>query len=247
MIDSIFELKNKILVPYYQGLFDDEGRHIGSELLIRLNDPKLGILAPRFFLPDIEKAKLMTVVDLWSFKQAIAWQARHPQLHISCNISGQSLESDQFLSEICEYTAKNNSINVHKINIELTESSDIDDSAIEKAQMIVDLGYHLVLDDWGKEYSGFNRLFALPIHRVKIDKFLVDNLNAESCNLDNLSLSGCKAANIIGGMIEIANRLGIEVVAEGVEREEQFKLLKSLACNQFQGYYFQKPQPEADS
>ena len=225
-------------MPYFQGLFDKEGNQFGSELLVRLKNENK-IILPGNFIPQIEEAKLISLIDLWSFEEACKWQQRYPKLQASCNISGDSLVSGFFFEKLSELT-QIYAIDSSKISLELTESRDISLSAIATVEQLANLGYKLVLDDWGKEYSGFNRLYALPISKVKIDRFLIANLTT-----DNLVRNGnYKAIRIIEGMIEIARRLKIEILAEGVETKEQFELLKKLGCREFQGYYFNKPQSD---
>lgn len=244
-MDNIFSIKKNSLLPYFQGQFDLNGRKTGVEVLIRQNHPVKGVLPPSSFLSSYENTPLISLIDLWSFRVAIAWQKRHPELNVSSNISGFSLSSKEFIEAIKNivFTEK---IDISRFTLELTEQSEIPDIAIEYSRILKDTGIKLALDDWGKEFSGSNRLLSLPIDTIKIDQHLIQNLH-QKCSIEKkLESPDCKATVLTKNTILSGKEMQMAVVAEGVETQEQFNILVDLGCNNFQGYFFERPYAESE-
>lgn len=207
------------------------------EALIRWQHPQLGLVSPAEFIPVAEETGLISEIGDWVFREAVsqseAWQAMLQRpFQISINTSPVQYRDDthrvsgwiNFLRERC--------LSCNIISLEITEGMLMENSAdIENCLLLIrDAGMEVALDDFGTGYSSLSYLKRMDIDFLKIDRSFVTNLRADS---DDLAL--CEA------MIVMAHRLGIQVVAEGIETQEQKALLKSAQCDFGQGYYFSRP------
>ncbi|HEY8160291.1 MAG TPA: EAL domain-containing protein [Methylobacter sp.] len=230
---------NKELRIFYQPLVDSQGQIIGVEALIRWLHPEQGMIAPIQFIPLAEEMGLITNIGYWVLESACAqlaaWKNRAEtrKLSIAVNISAKQFYQANFVEEVCNLMAQYAIEPVH-LKLELTESMVLEDIdvAIEKMLELKSLGIILAMDDFGTGFSSLSYLKQLPFDQLKIDKSFVQGIRDSSND-----------AFIIQTVINLGQRLGMDVVAEGVEDAEQWKLLKSLGCGTFQGYYFCKPVP----
>ncbi len=227
-------IKNKEFELYYQPKIDFITNKIsGVEALIRWNHPGKGIVHPKDFIPFLEESKLIIEVGKWIFeeacKQSNIWKEKGINLKIAVNISQLQLRQDDFIDFIKE-TLDNLKVSSSDIEIELTESLSIHmDSDIEKLQKVKDMGISISIDDFGTGYSSLSYLEHLPISKIKIDLMFVQNL-------DN-----SRNREITQTIINLAGKLNLKTISEGIETLEQLELLKELKCDEGQGYYFSRP------
>jgi diguanylate cyclase (GGDEF)-like protein/PAS domain S-box-containing protein len=240
-VDLRLGLKEDQFILYYQPQVHHNGKIIGAEVLIRWQHPLCGLVSPAEFIPLAEETRLILSIGEWVLNTACAqlkiWEdnelTRHLQL--SVNVSAYQFRQADFAKQICQI------LNFHAINpkmlkLELTESlvlDDIDDT-IFKMNVLRDIGVRFSMDDFGTGYSSLSSLKKLPLDQLKIDQSFVRDI---STDLDD--------AIIVETIIAMANKLNVEVIAEGVETEVQRAFLELHDCRLFQGYLFSKPIPIA--
>jgi EAL domain-containing protein (putative c-di-GMP-specific phosphodiesterase class I) len=227
-------IKNKEFELYYQPKINFKTSKIsGVEALVRWNHPGKGIIHPKEFIPFLEESTLIIEVGKWIFeeacKQSNIWKLDGVNLKIAVNISQLQLKQDDFIDFI-KATLENFDVSSDDIEIELTESLSVNiEDDIKKLQQVKDMGISISIDDFGTGYSSLSYLENLPISKIKIDLFFVQNLN----NLRNRKITET--------IINLANKLNLKTISEGIETKEQLDLLKSLKCDEGQGYYFSRP------
>lgn len=232
-------IANNELRLFYQPLVDDRGQIISVEALIRWLHPKQGMIAPLQFIPLAEETGLILSIGHWVLETACtqleAWKdgIETQKLSIAVNISAKHFYQTKFVDSIRNLIAQY-TIQPLLLKLELTESMVLEniDLAIEKMQELKALGIVLSMDDFGTGYSSLNYLKQLPFDQIKIDKCFVNGI-----------IDAPNDAFIVDTVIALGQRLGMNVVAEGVENAKQWKLLQRLGCGTFQGYYFCKPVP----
>ena len=223
--------------PYLQPITDRSGRVIGAEALARWIHPEKGYMPPSLFIPTFEKNGMIVEVDrhIWrcACKILSEWQGVCSDLFISVNISPKDFYFFDVVNEI-RGLVREYGIEPSKLRIEITETVMMTDSA-ERMATLAELrrdGFIVEMDDFGSGYSSLNLLKEMPVDVLKIDmKFLSrsDELNRSNTILKNI--------------IRLADDLDIMSLTEGVETEQQYKMLASMGCTLFQGYYFAKPMP----
>lgn len=213
------------------------GRIKGFEALIRWNHPTRGLVMPIEFVPMAEEMGLIRQIDRWVLREACAqiaeWRARFPDadLGVAVNTSAREFDDPEFLSEL-EAVLAQHDLPPSALELEITESIFLD-PAPHIANVIAAVrayGVRVGLDDFGTGYSSLSYLSRYPTDTIKIDKSFVEGL----CSDD-------RTLAIVVLIIQLARTLGIDVVAEGVETEEQAELLASMSCSHAQGYYFARP------
>lgn len=224
---------------YYQIQVNAKAKTVGVEALIRWMHPALGMVSPVAFIPLCEETGLIVPLGRWVLEQATQqvrlWQEDYhkSQWRVSVNVSAKQFEQENFV-DLVKNTIQNAQISPSLIRLELTESLLIGDtkSALEKITELKDFGVSLSVDDFGTGYSSLQYLKELNVNELKIDQsFIRDFLDQKSDAL------------IVEAIISIGTKFNMEVIAEGVENEEQFEKLKMMGCQNFQGYYFGKPLP----
>lgn len=232
-------IKNEWFVLNYQPQIDGN-RHIKSaEVLVRLNHPELGLMAPSQFIALAESADLIAPIGWWVVKaacnQLASWatQANMSELALSVNISVKQFQQDNFVEELIG-VINSTGANPKLLTLELTESLFLGDraNAILKMRTLKDYGFNFSLDDFGTGYSSLSYLKSLPFDEVKIDQTFVADIPANHTSCD-----------IVRIIILMGQTLGMKVVAEGVESQEQFQYLQAMGCHHFQGYLFSNPMP----
>jgi PAS domain S-box-containing protein len=215
-------------------------RLTGAEALLRWRHPQRGMVSPAEFIPVLEESGLIIEVGAWVRRTALKicqrWRENGQMgLRIAVNVSARELRQLNFISECEELLIP--FVGEHDLDIEITESMLMDDigQSIQVLQSLRDLGCKVAIDDFGTGYSSLNYLSRLPADTLKIDQSFVALL---ALSPDTLSL----VTNIIG----LAHSLGLKVCAEGVEDDEQAKLLRLLRCDELQGYLLGRPIPVAD-
>jgi diguanylate cyclase (GGDEF)-like protein/PAS domain S-box-containing protein len=232
-------LNNHEFVLYYQPKVDlATGRVTGLEALIRWISPQLGFVSPGDFISIAEETGLIVPMGRWVAQTACvqnrAWQKGGlPPLRIAINISARQM-SDKGLVEFLSDTIKKTGLTVESLELEITESAVMSNQ--EHAEKVLNelkgLGFHLTMDDFGTGYSSLAYLKRFPFDSVKIDQSFVRGIPESKDD-----------SAIVEAIIAMAHSLQLKVVAEGVETKEQFDFLRTLGCDQIQGYYFSKPIP----
>ncbi len=224
---------------YYQMQVDYAGKVHGAEVLIRWQHPIKGLVPPLQFIPLAEETGLILPIGLWVLNTACAqikaWEndpiASH--LQIAVNVSASQFHDPDFVKHVSDML-ENYAIQSDRLKLELTESLVLNnvEEAIVKMQSLRELGVRFSLDDFGTGFSSLYCLTKLPLDQLKIDQTFVRNICVNN-----------RDAVVVQTIIGMANNLGIEVIAEGVELEEQRAFLKQHDCNFYQGYLFSKPLP----
>ena len=226
---------------YFQPQVDADSCITGVEALLRWRNPELGLVSPVLFIPLAEETGLIRPIGNWVLEaacdQLVAWIHDGVQFgdHLAINISPWQL-SDPLFVEGLEKLLTSRSLDPRRLMIELTESSllfDLD-SCIMKLGRLRAMGIKIALDDFGTGYSSLSYLNDLPLDTLKIDKSFVRMLR-----------SGARQP-LVNGIIAIGNHMGMTVVAEGVETENQREVLLEMGCEFHQGYLYSKPLEEPD-
>ena len=209
------------------------------EALVRWHHPKWGMIPPHEFIPLAEEIGVIVDIDKWVFqnacKQIAKWRNNDVNsIRMSVNFSAQHFLQKNLVNDIKEQLASAN-IEPNLLEIEITETALLgnEEFIINTLLKLKELDIHVSLDDFGTGYSSLNYLRLFPFNTVKIDKSFIQELTVE----------GEKSHAIVESIIHLANRLSINVVAEGVKTEEQLNILKELQCNEYQGYHFCRPLP----
>ena len=232
-------IKKEELVLFYQPQVDLKGELVGFEALVRWNHPLKGLIPPNDFIPLAEETGLIIPLGNWvlhtACKQLVAWLKRYPRklMHISINVSVKQFQETQF-HHMVETVIQQTGIAADRVKLELTESLIVENvvETITKIKLLRSLGINFSLDDFGTGYSSLSYLKRLPLDELKIDRFFVRDII-----IDN------NDAMIVKTIIEMAHNFDLDVIAEGVETEEQFKFLQDNGCTLFQGYLFSPPIP----
>ncbi|MFZ4537447.1 EAL domain-containing protein [Propionivibrio sp.] len=224
---------------YYQPQIDAELRVIGVEALLRWQHPQRGLVPPNDFIPLAEETGLILPIGLWVTETACAqlktWEddARTRDLKIAVNVSARQFRQPDFVAQV-QGVLQASGANPALLKLELTESLVLEnvEDTIGKMQAIKRLGVKFSLDDFGTGYSSLAYLARLPVDQLKIDQSFV-------CNLPGNRNDETIAQTII----TLGRGLGMKMIAEGVETEEQRYFLEVHGCHAFQGYLYSRPLP----
>lgn len=235
-------LEREELKLLYQPKIDmATGDIIGSEALMRWNHPELGLVGPDRFIPIAEETGLINAMGEWALRvgcrQNVAWQAAGlPPISIAINVSAKQFQ-DRRLVDTVRSALDESGMDPCQLVLELTESMIMQNPA-EAARMLDALramGVRMSIDDFGTGYSSLSSLKRFPIDELKIDRSFVQNVPEDADD-----------AAIVNVIILIGHTLGMTVVAEGIETEEQLAFLKSLGCDSYQGFLRCKPVSPAE-
>ena len=224
---------------YYQIQVNSFSKPVGAEALLRWSHPDRGFVAPAQFVPLAEEIGLILPIGQWVLETACAqlktWeQEEHTrELVLSVNISAREFHQADLVTQI-QASVLRHAIDPKRLKLELTESlllENIEDT-IAIMSALNEIGVQFSLDDFGTGYSSLQYIKRLPLHQIKIDQSFVRDLVADS---------GDRA--IVRTIIAMAKSLNLEVIAEGVETEEQLQILLNMGCAHYQGYLFGKPVP----
>ncbi len=227
------------LVLHYQPIISAKNNRLrGFEALVRWNHPERGLIPPGEFIPVAEGSDLIILLGRWvlveSCRQMAEWQksfARNLPITISVNVSARQL-SDPHLVEDVQFALAESGLSPDSLVLEMTESSIMGNT--EQTRAILDrlkaINVQLEIDDFGTGYSSLSRLQRLPFDTLKIDRSFVRELCAGNGSLD-----------VVKAIMQLAHALKLDVIAEGVESDEQACGLRELGCDYFQGFLFSKP------
>ncbi|MBI3902610.1 MAG: EAL domain-containing protein [Nitrosomonadales bacterium] len=224
---------------YYQAQIDHVGHIFGAEVLLRWIHPVRGLISPQQFIPLAEETGLILPIGQWvlevACQQIKTWEENpHTRdLQLAVNVSGRQFRQANFVAQVSEIIRRTG-IAPHYLKLELTESIVLDDVAdtIDKMQALRQIGVSFSMDDFGTGYSSLAYLTRLPLKQLKIDQSFVRNIGTQASD-----------ATIIQTIIGMADNLSMEVIAEGVETQEQRDFLEHMGCMLYQGYLFSKPVP----
>lgn len=230
---------NDQFVLYYQAQVSGVGRMTGAEVLVRWLHPQRGLVSPAEFIPLAEDTGLILPLGHWVLENActqLALWATHPKMAhftLAVNVSARQFRQDNFVDQVLAVLERTGA-NPQQLKLELTESMLVLDveNTIAKMDRIKARGITFSLDDFGTGYSSLAYLKRLPLDQLKIDQGFVRNI-----------LTDTNDAAIAKMVIALAESMGLGVIAEGVEQQEQADLLAHMGCHAYQGYLFSRPVP----
>jgi diguanylate cyclase (GGDEF)-like protein len=230
-------LKEKAFYLNYQSIVDVDQEVFAAEVLLRWTHPVLGNISPAEFIPIAEKNNQIIKIGHWVLLQACrqlkAWETspKLSKIRLSVNISAKQFLYINFIQELRDIITETG-INPDFLKLELTETAVIDniEDVINKFNILKEIGVRIALDDFGMGHSALVYLKKLPVTQIKIDQSFVNDVLTDSND-----------AAIIQMILAIGRTIQCNIVAEGVERLEQFEILKKFGCDYFQGFYFSRP------
>jgi EAL domain-containing protein (putative c-di-GMP-specific phosphodiesterase class I) len=230
-------LAERQFVLFYQPVFDHTGRITGVEALLRWRHPRKGLVGPAEFIAQSEQSNLIVEIGQWVLEEACrqlaAWRRNDAtrSLTVAVNISARHAREPDFVDRVVGIL-KAAGADPALLKLELTESmllGNVDDM-IGKMRALKACGIGFALDDFGTGYSSLSYLERLPITQLKVDRSFVRNM-----------LLTPNAATIVRAVIALGRELGLEVIAEGVENEDQQRALSAWGCQRFQGFLYSPP------
>lgn len=232
-------IEHEQFVMYFQPQVDCvNNRIIGAELLLRWQHPEMGLVPPAEFIPILESSKLIIPVGLWllraAFLQINQWVEKgiwQPSWKLGINISPRQFRDKTFVDDV-KTLLQQTGVMPQLIEFEITESIVIHsiDEAVITMQKLRDLGISFSLDDFGTGYSSLGYLKVLPVDAIKIDRTFVRDMCEDPHD-----------AAIVDATLALSRRIGLAVIAEGVEQEEQLAQLRQLRCRSYQGFLYSRP------
>jgi diguanylate cyclase (GGDEF)-like protein len=223
---------------YYQPIVNLANNEIsGFEALIRWNHPMRGLIAPGAFIPLAEETGFIVPIGEWVIREACATAARWPDdLHVAVNISAVQFRSPRLLQVIIGALAVSG-LHPTRLEVEITESVLLQDkeAVLATLHQLRELGVRIAMDDFGTGYSSLTYLQCFPFDKIKIDRSFVRDI------VDNAG-----SLNIVRAVAALANGLGMQATAEGVESQEQLDRITSEGCTEVQGFWFSHPLPASE-
>ena len=239
--DFLLHYQPEFILHYQPEIDRYTGEVVGVEALVRWQHPELGLLGPDSFIPLSEETGLIIAIGEWvirtACKQVMSWRAAGlPIFNVAVNVSALQLQNRDIIDKIARILEETG-LEARYLELELTESLILNktDEFITILRDLKAMGITLTIDDFGTGHSSLANLQLLPIDKVKIDRSFVNNITTNE-----------QDATIAVTVIEMAHKLGIKVVAEGVETEEQLMYLYAHHCDIMQGYHFSRPMVAED-
>jgi diguanylate cyclase (GGDEF)-like protein len=228
------------LILHYQPVKDlGTGAVVSMEALVRWQHPTLGIVAPTEFIPLAEETGLIMEVGRWVLNEACtqcaAWRKEgYDSVAVAVNVSGRQLEDPEFASDVEQVLAATG-LPASALSMEVTESVIVTEGSVghEVLEDLQRIGVRLAIDDFGIGYSSLSYLAKLPVHSLKVDRTFIAGLGT------------AHDSSIVAAMVDLAHKLGLEVVAEGVETEVELEQLREAKCDEAQGFLLGRPAPLA--
>lgn len=233
--------KNEIYLQYQPQVNVESGQVTGYEALMRIESELVGFISPAEFIPIAEETGIINILGEWAlieacnFNQVLIKSGFGP-LRVSVNVSTTQLKDDHLI-DIIKNIPEKTGMDLKHLEIEITESVLMNsfEHNLKLINQMKELGCSIALDDFGTGYSSFNYLTQIPIDTLKIDKSFIDGI-----------CSNEKDRCIADSIIDLAHKMDISVVAEGVEDNEQLQILQNQFCDTLQGYLFSKPLNSTD-
>lgn len=223
-------------ILHYQPQYDlISGTMVGVEALVRWNHPKKGMIPPASFIPLAEESGMIVQIGDWVLEEACRqnkeWQeAGLPPIPVSVNLSIRQFVQHDLATKVSDVLEKTG-LDAKYLDLEITESMTMDVSHVSRCLLdLTELGVNISIDDFGTGYSSFHYLKSFPIDRLKIDRSFVRDIQQDPND-----------AEIVAAIIAMAHNLNIQVIAEGVENEEQMLFLREHKCDEMQGYLWSPP------
>ncbi|WP_428624484.1 putative bifunctional diguanylate cyclase/phosphodiesterase [Sedimenticola sp.] len=226
-------------VPYFQPIYDlQSGQLVGMEALARWHHPDRGLIMPDDFIPLAEETGFITTLGNHILQQACSqvktWMEEYSQeLSLAVNLSGRQFNSNELIDQI-QLILDSTRLPPHCLTLEITESMVMGriERTLNQLNQLRDAGLNLAIDDFGTGYSSLSYLQRFPVNTLKIDRAFINDV-----------LTDRNSRAIVRAIISMAKAMELDVVAEGVENQQQLMFLKQLACQKVQGYLFSKPIP----
>jgi EAL domain-containing protein (putative c-di-GMP-specific phosphodiesterase class I) len=214
-----------------------DGRILGVEALIRWHRPDIGMVPPDMFIPLAEESGLIVPIGEWVLREACRqiqqWRQQGTPLRVAVNFSAYQFRQPN-LVECVARALHDTELPPELFEVEVTETALMQDTNIARSILsdLHNLGVSIALDDFGTGYSSLSYLKQFPVDLLKIDRAFISDLPTDQDD-----------AAIVRAIIALAEKLGLKVIAEGVETKEQMIFLRNAGCDMFQGYYLQRPVP----
>lgn len=235
--EIISGIENDEFELYYQPIVDiRDDTTCGYEALIRWNHPRKGLIYPDEFIPDAERSGLIVPLGEWILRSACQAASKWPErIKVAVNISAFQLYSNSVV-QVIKDALKQSGLPARRLEVEITESEKLNQSmALPVLQTIHRLGVSIAIDNLGTGYAALDYLLIYPFSRIKISRSLIMRLEQ-----DNAS------KYLIDMLVHFAHKYEMSVTAEGVETVKQRDILREIACQNVQGYYYSRPVPEKD-
>lgn len=223
---------------FYQAQVCTSTRRLsGAEALIRWNHPSRGLLTPLSFIDVLSEKQSAPAIGEWILRTACAaaveWQKKQPSFRISVNLFEAQLRSNRLLTTVCDTLAETG-LSAHCLELEIVENTVVRNESVTKNLLhsLRDIGVGLSFDDYGTGYASLSLLKTYPVSRLKIDRSFIHHVDTDPEN-----------AAVVKAIIYLANNFGLEMIAEGVETENELAFLQNNGCTQIQGYLFGRPVP----
>jgi len=229
--------RQELRLHYQPKLSLATGRVVGVEALLRWESKEFGLVSPLSFIPLAEENRLIVPIGEWVLRtacqQQVAWQQQGLDLNVAVNLSAVQFKSPDLIDRIAAVMAETG-IRPDQLELELTESALVEqpDEVVRVLERLRGLGCGISIDDFGTGYSSLSYLKAFPVSVLKIDRSFVQDLADDS---------GDRA--IAQSVVNMADNLGMQTVAEGVETPEQQEILKQIGCTFVQGFMYARPLP----
>jgi diguanylate cyclase (GGDEF)-like protein len=230
--------RNELELFFQPKLRADDNALAGVEALLRWTHPERGMVSPALFIPVAERFGLIGELGLWVLNEACRhirlWHEAGLNIPVAVNVSAHQLRQPDLELRVRD-ALKKHRVPARMLIMEITESAAMDDieDSLRVFDMLDDIGIRLSIDDFGTGYSSLSYLRRLPARQLKIDRSFVRDL-----------ASSLDAQAIVEAVVRLSHALGLKVVAEGVETQEQAQILARLQCDELQGFLFAKPMPE---
>jgi len=224
-------IHNEHFELHYQPQMDRDARTVGVEALVRWNHPSRGILGPLEFIDVAEETGLILELGRWIMNDACRFISGTDLDHVSVNISPLQFRHPDFIDQVMEILERTGA-SPDKLMLEITERIVIGDvnDAVQRMNTLKARGIRFAIDDFGTGYSSLAYLKRLPLNQLKINNAFIRDIESKAS--DTL---------LVETIISMAQHLGLEVVAEGVETQTQRDFLHARGCDLIQGYYYSKP------